>query len=113
MTEEGLTTRHVTVSDRDFTIQAVVLANGRFVTVSEGTKSRIGGLVLSLRTGERMNTSTLIPAKFGGIFPSMIAELVAARTNGIAIVSLYVASDLPTSAMRQLLRAVEQLLEAS
>lgn len=113
MAEEALTMRQVTVADRDFVLQALALANGRFVTVSEGSKSRIGGLVLSLRTGDRANTSTLIPEKFGGIFPSMIAELVAARTNGIAIVSLYLASGLPNAAMRQLLREIETLLGAS
>jgi hypothetical protein len=108
--EEPLTTRHVTIDDRDFLIQVLRLANGRFVTVSEGAKNRIGGLILSLRTGERATTSTLIPGKFGGIFASMIAELVAARTNGIAIVSLYLVSDLPTTATRQLFGEVEQLL---
>lgn len=104
------TTKRMQVDDREFVIQALRLANGCFLTVSEGSERRIGSLVLALKTKDRVNTSTLIPGKYGGIFASMIAELVASRINGIAIVSLYLGAELSPPAMRRLLTEVGGVL---
>lgn len=110
--EPGFYSRHVPVGERDFLFQLTRFANGAFLIISEGTEPRIGSLVLGLKTGPRASTSILIPGKFEGISASMLAELVASRTKGIALASLFLKGEADSGVIKQILSAANEFLGA-
>jgi hypothetical protein len=98
------------IGSRLFNIDVMKFTNGGFVDISEGKDSRIGAITMCIKGNHGVSSSTLLPEKRGSIFAEMVGELVAEKTSGIAIVSLYVKEDLDTNSTKTLLNEVRSLL---
>jgi hypothetical protein len=71
----------------------------------------MGAITVSIKTGERATSSSLIPESKGSIFAGMIGELLADKLHGIAVVSLYLREELDTDSMKTLINEVRKLLK--
>ena len=70
----------------------------------------MGAITVSIKSGERSTSSSLIPESKGSIFAGMIGELLADKLHGIAVVSLYLREELDTDSMKTLINEVRKLL---
>ena len=84
--------------------------NGCLVAICEGGTSRIGGVCLSLKTGVRPTTSSIIPSKYGSVACFVLCEALATLTNGIGILSLSVTRELDSDAVKTLLGELKNLV---
>lgn len=64
---------------------------------------------MSVKTLEKVDSVTVVPGKFGEVFASMLSQLVARLANGLALVSLYIASELDEHDMKTLIAEVREL----
>lgn len=101
------------VDGRSFLILVFRLANGCFISVSEGTLPRIGSLNVSLHSSMGVNTAKVIPSKYDSVFLNIISERVAGLVNGICIVSLHTTNALDLKAMKSLMESVLNVLGVS
>ena len=85
------------------------MANGCFASISEDQGPRIGAISVAVKTGERVTTSSLLPESRGRIFAGMIGELLASKTKGIAVISLYLREELDPVMMKTLINEVQSL----
>jgi hypothetical protein len=69
----------------------------------------MGAITVAVRTGERSTSSSLIPESKGGIFAGMVAEMLAEKHRGIAVVSLYLREELDSASMKTLINEVRKL----
>ena len=98
--------RTVKVDDREFLIRIMRMANGCFISVSEGSLHRIGSLNVSLRGSMGVNTAKVIPSKYDSVFLNMVSERIASLVNGICITSLYTASALDLKTMKLIMESI-------
>jgi hypothetical protein len=98
------------VNHRDFSVQILPYDNGSFISISEG-KKRIGTLVISISSGSRISTATVIPSKSETIFLKMVSERVAATINGICIFSLNTEKDLDLDSMKVLMNELMEIIK--
>jgi len=107
--------RHVSsrseIEGRVFTLDLLRFSNGSFANISEDPVARIGAISISIRTQQGVNSSTLIPDRRGSIFSGMIGELIAEKTKGIAVVSLYLREEVDPQIMKILLNEISKLLD--
>ncbi len=96
---------------RVYIIDLVQFANGCFANISEDQNGKMGAITVSIKTGERATSSSLIPESKGSIFAGMIGELLADKLHGIAVVSLYLREELDTDSMKTLINEVRKLLK--
>src|SRR5579863_6181450 len=85
------------IDGRIFTIDLLKFANGCFANVSEDAKPKIGAATISIRSQQGVNSSTLIPDARGSLFSRTLGELIAEKTQGIAIVSLHLREEIDSS----------------
>ncbi|MBI2184571.1 MAG: hypothetical protein HYU39_06390 [Thaumarchaeota archaeon] len=104
--------KKVQSGNRTFNIYAAKFSNGCFLSLSEGEADRIGAIFLSVKTIDKIDSVTVVPGKFGQVFSNMLSQLVARITNGIAVASLYIASELDEHTMKMLIGEVKELLSA-
>jgi hypothetical protein len=95
---------------RVFTLDLLRFSNGSFANISEDPVARIGAISISIKAQQGVNSSTLIPDRRGSIFSSMIGELIAEKTKGIAVVSLYLREEVDPQIMKILLSEISKLL---
>ena len=98
------------MNHRDFSVQILPYDNGSFISISEG-KEKIGTLVVSISSGGRISTATVIPAKSETIFLKMVSERVATTINGICIFSLNVEKDLDLDSMKVLMSELMEIIK--
>ena len=104
---EELQTKRITVCEREFIITLMRLSNGCFATITEGMQSRLGSLVLAVKTEARVSSTTVFGGRWDALFSKMTADLLASRLNGIALVSVFMKEELEQEAMRQLFAEVD------
>ena len=106
----GYRKKTVNVDHRDFLVQIVPFDNGDFISITEG-KERIGTLVVSIGSGGRTSTATVIPSKSETIFLKMVAERVASTINGICIFSLNIQKELDLESMKILMNEIMEIIK--
>lgn len=98
------------INGRVYVIDLLQYANGCLSSVCEDPNPRIGAITVSIKSGERATSSALIPESKGSIFAAMVGELLAEKTRGIAVISLYLREELDASSMKTLINEVSSLL---
>ncbi len=88
----------------------VPFTNGNFISVTEGNE-KIGTLVVSIGSGGRTSTATVIPSKSETIFLKMVAERVATTVNGISIFSLNIQKELDLESMKALMNEIMEIIK--
>jgi hypothetical protein len=110
MPQVGYMKKTVRVSHRDFLVQVLPYDNGNFISITEG-KERIGTLVVSISSGGRASTATVISSKSETIFLKMVSERVASTINGICIFSLNIEKDLDLDSMKVLMNELMDIIK--
>jgi hypothetical protein len=100
------------IGGRIFVIEVLLMSNGCFASISEDPKARIGLITLSIRSDDRVQSSTLLPERRGSIFSGMLGEMLAQKTGGIAVVSLYLREEIDHEIMKTLINEIDKLLPA-
>lgn len=98
------------IEDRVFTVDLLRLSNGCFANVAEGANPRLGAITISIKSQQGVNSSTLIPDPRGRIFARTLGELITERTEGIAVISLYLRAEVDSEITKLLLAQVSKLL---
>ena len=86
----------IDASGRKFSIRIMKFENGAIISVHEGSSPRIGPMVVSVTSSTIPVTTSVIPAKTGSLLLKLVAEMVSVKTGGIAAVTVYAASDIPS-----------------
>ncbi len=97
------------IGNRTFNVEILRFSNGGFVDISEGQDARIGAISVCVKTNQGVTSTNLVPDRRGGIFAQMVGELVAERTSGMAVVSLYLKEEIDPSITKTLLSEVRTL----
>ena len=108
--ERKLLSSKCNIRGRIYVIDLLQFANGCFASISEDQNAKMGAITVSIKSGERATSSSLIPESKGSIFAGMIGELLADKLHGIAVVSLYLREELDTDSMKTLINEVRKLL---
>jgi len=106
----GYKKKTVKVNHREFLVQNVPFDNGNFISITEG-KEKIGTLVVSIGSGGRTSTATVIPSKSETTFLKMVSERVASAINGICIFSLSIQKELELDSMKVLMNEVMEIIK--
>jgi len=101
--------RAVDVENRRFQVQALRFENGSFVSVTEGSE-RIGSMVVSLATGPKPVTTTVIPARAESLFIKLAAEKISSTVRGIAIVSVNVQKEIDVSSAKAIMSEITEMI---
>ncbi len=99
----------VDAGDRAFQVQVLRFENGNFVSVTEGNE-RIGSMVVSLATGPRPATTTVIPARTESLFIKLAAEKISSTVQGIAIVSVSVQKEIDIGSAKAIMREITEMI---
>ncbi len=110
VSQVGYRKKTVNVDNRDFLVQIVPFDNGNFISITEG-KEKIGTLVVSIGSGGRTSTATVIPSKSETIFLKMVSERVASTINGICIFSLNIQKELNLESMKILMNEIMEIIK--
>ena len=68
-------------------------------------------MVVSIGTGTRTNTATIIPSKSESLFIKMVSERIASISNGICIVSLNAQKELGLETMKTLMNEIMEIVK--
>ncbi len=104
--------RTVSILGREFKMRLLRFSNGCFLSISEGVEERIGSLMLSLKTHDKVEHIAVIPERRAEVFASILAETAASLTEGVSVVSLFVLNTLDAESARGLLGEVRDLLRS-
>jgi len=96
---------------RAFNIHIIRAKNGCFLMVSEGEEIKLGSIALSVKIGDRANSSIIVPSKFGDIYSRILSESVSMMINGIVIASLYSINPIDAQIVRKLLEEIKDLFK--
>jgi hypothetical protein len=110
ISQVGYKKKTVHVDHREYLVQIVPFDNGNFISITEG-KEKIGTLVVSIGSGGRTSTATVIPSKSETIFLKMVSERVASSCNGICIFSLSIQKELDLDSMKVLMNEVMEIIK--
>ena len=99
----------VDVEGRTFQVQVLRFENGNFVSVTEGNE-KIGSMVVSLATGPKPVTTTVIPARTESFFIKLAAEKISSAIWGIAIVSVSVQREIDVSSAKAIMREITEMI---
>ncbi len=108
--EERVASIQTEIQGRIFVVEILRLANGCFASISENPEPKIGLITLSISNKNRVQSSNLLPERRGGIFSGMVGEILAHKTKGIAVVSLYLREEVDHEIMKTLLNEIDKLL---
>jgi len=108
---ESQRSKDVSVLGRVFKLRLLSLMNGCFLVVSEGVEERVGAVIVSLKLERGVKSTTIIPPRYGKVFSTILAEMVANLSQGMTILSLYLTCELDTETGRGLLREVKDFLK--
>jgi len=110
MSQVGYKKKTVKVDNREFLIQLVPFDNGNFISITEG-KEKIGAMVVSICSGTRTSTATVIPSKSESLFLKMVSERIASISNGICVVSLNTQKELGLETMKTLMNEIMEIVK--
>lgn len=96
--------------NRHFTLEIIYFSNGFFITLTEGTINTFGSLSISIKTDKQVNTNTIIPSKYSPIFCQLISEMLCNFSKGIAVVSVYLNSDLTSDMANKILETIKSYI---
>ncbi len=111
MSTQGFTQKTIDVGTRKFFIYLLSFENGNFVSISEGSQ-KIGSMVVSIGSGPRATTATVIPAKTDSLFLKLTAEKISTSIRGIGVVSLYAESELGNETAKILMGEIMEMVQA-
>jgi len=100
----------IVLDGRTFLASAEFFANGCIVVIAESNDMRLGALQLSIKVKDQINSSTIIPPRFSATFLTMLSEMAANLTNGIALVSIHLTKELSPENARKLLSEIRNML---
>jgi len=110
MSQVGYKKKTVKVDNREFLIQLVPFDNGNFISITEG-KEKIGAMVVSICSGTRTSTATVIPSKSESLFLKMVSERIASISNGICVVSLNTQKELGLETMKTIMNEIMEIVK--
>ncbi len=110
MSQVGYKKKTVKVDNREFLVQLVPFDNGNFISITEG-KEKIGAMVVSIGSGTRISTATVIPSKSESLFLKMVSERIASISNGICVVSLNTQKGLGLETMKTLMNEIMEIVK--
>jgi hypothetical protein len=110
MSQVGYKKKTVKVDNREFLVQVVPFDNGNFISITEG-KEKIGAMVVSIGSGTRTSTATVIPSKSESLFLKMVSERIASISNGICVVSLNTQKELGLETMKTLMNEIMEIVK--
>ena len=96
----------IVLDGRTFLASIERFTNGCFVIISESNDMKLGALQLSIKVKDQINSSTIIPPRFSTTFLTMLSEMAANITNGIALVSIHLTKELSPENARELLSKI-------
>ena len=99
----------VEVENRKFLVQVLKMENGNFVSVTEDNE-KIGSMVVSLGTGPKPVTTTVIPSKTESLFIKLTAEKISSTIRGIAIVSVNVKDQINTESAKAIMNEITEMI---
>jgi hypothetical protein len=108
MSQVGYKKKTVKVDNREFLVQVVPFDNGNFISITEG-KEKIGAMIVSIGSGTRTSTVTVIPSKSDSFFLKMVSERLASTINGICVASLNIKKDLELETMKVLMNEIMEI----
>ena len=108
-TTSGFLKKTVDVDNRRFMIQVLRFENGNFVSITEGNE-KIGSMVVSLATGPRPVTTTVIPAKTESLFIKLAAEKISSTVQGIAAVTVNVQSEIDINSAKAIMSQITEMI---
>ncbi len=111
MSAQGFKQKTIDVGTRKFFIKLLSFENGNFVSISEGSQ-KIGSMVVSIGSGPRATTASVIPPKTDSLFLKLTAEKISTSIRGIGVVSLYAESELGNEAAKILLGEIMEMVQA-
>jgi hypothetical protein len=109
MSKVGYKKKTVKVDNRDFLVQVVPFDNGNFISITEG-KEKIGAMIVSIGSGTRTSTATVIQSKSDSFFLKMVSEHVASTTNGICVASLNIQKELGLETMKVVMNEIMEIV---
>ena len=68
-------------------------------------------MVVSIGSGSRTSTVTVIPSKSDSLFLKMVSERIASSANGICIVSINTQKDLGLEAMKIIMNEIVEIVK--
>jgi len=98
------------IQSRIFIVEILRMSNGCFVSVSEDSKPRIALVTLSISTGDQVRTSSLLPERRGSLFSATIGEILARKTNGVVLASVYLREEIDHEIMKTLINEIDKML---
>lgn len=110
MSQVGYKKKTVKVDNREFLVQLVPFDNGNFISITEG-KEKIGAMVVSIGSGTRTSTATVIPSKSESLFLKMVSERIASISNGICVVSLNTQKEFGLETMKTLMNEIMEIVK--
>ena len=111
MALNSFSNKRLILDGRVFNIHVIRAKNGCFLMVSEGEEIKLGSISLSVKIGDRANSSIIIPSKFGDIYSRILSESVSMMINGIVIASLYSINPIDAQIVRKLLEEIKDLFK--
>ena len=91
-------------------VQVVSFDNGNFISITEG-KEKIGAMMVSIGSGTRTSTATVIPSKSDPFFLKMVSERIASTMNGICVASLSMQKELGLETMKVLMNEIMEIVK--
>ena len=110
MPQVGYKKKTVKVDNREFLVQVVPFENGNFISITEG-KEKIGAMMVSIGSGARTSTATVIPSKSDSFFLKMVSERVASSINGICVASLNIQKEFGLETMKALMNEIMEIVK--
>ncbi|MCP8310948.1 MAG: hypothetical protein L6N94_05565 [Candidatus Methylarchaceae archaeon HK01M] len=104
--------KKVVANGREFYIQVLRVKNGCFLIISEGEEIKLGSMALSVKVGDRANSTSIFPSRFGDIYSRVFAEFTSMIVKGIAVVSLYILTPIDSQIVKKLLNEVKEILKS-
>jgi hypothetical protein len=111
MSTQGFAQKTIDVGTRKFFINLLSFDNGNFVSISEGSQ-KIGSMVVSIGSGPRATTATVIPAKTDSLFLKLTAEKISTSIRGIGVVSLFAERELGNETAKILMGEIMGMIQA-
>jgi len=106
----GYKKKTVIVDNREFLVQLVPFDNGNFISITEG-KEKIGAMIVSIGSGTRTSTATVIPSKSDSFFLKMVSERVASTVNGICVASINIQKELGLETMKVVMNEIMEIVK--
>lgn len=106
----GFSKKTIDVEGRSFSLQILKFENGYFVSVTEGNE-KLGSMVVSMATGPKPITTTVIPARNESLFLQLTAERISSKMKGIALVSCFIQQELSPNTAKSIMTEIMEMID--